>query len=510
MGNSSDNDNTAGFSILNPDSGEFEPLESTPFFRDLNLDQVIDRLTYKWGKNVKKYFRYIPQSPGEVSYRRDIYRDIKKDEVYAALLKFTEDLEKTESIRREKEKVRIPLQRNVWQIREVGSYCDVYEELAKSLESAGLTSGGMKGFLSVLKEILESGGYRRMREQIKKVIDEIRKLRFVITYDKDRMSVELKELEGEGSYGRMLREQRGGDVRNLQNPFIADSTLTEMEKSCLEIIQKKKPELFAMIERTAEMSEGYEKEVLHRFEREVIFYLSFRSLQLEMEEAGFRFAEPEADEDKKMEAKGLYDMALAITNHSKEKEVVPNDLSYEEGERFFVLTGPNQGGKTTYGRSLGQLVYLTKMGLDVPADAAEVPYYSNLWTHFSVEESSDTGRGKLMDELVRLKPIMEKEQKGAFVVINELFTTAANYDAIEMGKRVLEYLINSDCKGIYVTHLGELSRSCKGVVSLRATVDDENVQTFVIERSEAKETAGTNRQVLKYRLTYEQLKERFS
>lgn len=508
MGNCSDNDNTAGFSILNPDSGEFEPLESAPFFRDLNLDQVIDRLTYKWGKNVKKYFRYIPQSPGEVSYRRDIYRDIKKDEVYAALLKFTEDLEKTESIRREKEKVRIPLQRNVWQIREVGSYCDVYEELAKSLESAGLTSGGMKGFLSVLKEILESGGYRRMREQIKKVIDEIRKLRFVITYDKDRMSVELKELEGEGSYGRMLREKRGGDVRNLQNPFIADSTLTEMEKSCLEIIQKKKPELFAMIERTAEMSEGYEKEVLHRFEREVIFYLSFRSLQLEMEEAGFRFAEPEADEDKKMEAKGLYDMALAITNHSKEKEVVPNDLSYEEGERFFVLTGPNQGGKTTFARSLGQLVYLAQLGLDVPAQSANVHFFPDIQTHFSVEESVETGRGKLKEELVRLAPMMEEHKQGTFVVINELFTTAASYDAEIMGRNVLEHFIALGCMGIYVTHLRELCSAGEGVVSLKATLDDHRVQTFKIIRGEADDTACAENVVNKYRLTYEQLKER--
>ena len=100
MGNTAGTDNTAGFSILNPDSKEFEPLESTPFFQDLNLDRVIDRITYKWGKNVKKYFRYIPQSPEEVSYRRDVYRDIKNEKVYAALLKFTEDLEEIENIRR--------------------------------------------------------------------------------------------------------------------------------------------------------------------------------------------------------------------------------------------------------------------------------------------------------------------------------------------------------------------------------------------------------------------------
>ena len=146
----------------------------------------------------------------------------------------------------------------------------------------------------------------------------------------------------------------------------------------------------------------------------------------------------------------------------------------------------------------------------MPAEFAEVPYYQNLWTHFSVEESVETGRGKLLDELVRLKPMMQKGQTNCFVVINELFTTAANYDANVMGKRVLEYFIGEHCKGIYVTHLADLSKACEGIVSLRAGVDANLVQTYQIERSEAKELAGANRQVEKYRLTYEQLKERFA
>ena len=79
-----------------------------------------------------------------------------------------------------------------------------------------------------------------------------------------------------------------------------------------------------------------------------------------------------------------------------------------------------------------------------------------------------------------------------------------------MGKRVLQYLIDKKCKGIYVTHLGELTGACSGIISLRAMVDDENKQTFIIERDEPAELKGINSQVLKYRLTYEQIKERFS
>ena len=188
--------------------------------------------------------------------------------------------------------------------------------------------------------------------------------------------------------------------------------------------------------------------------------------------------------------------------------VIPNDLHNDKGERFFVLTGPNQGGKTTFARSLGQLVYFTKMGLDVPAVSANVPYFPDIQTHFSVEESVETGRGKLKEELTRLAPMMEENRKDTFVIINELFTTAASYDAEIMGKKVLKHFIGLGCMGIYVTHLQELAGSHEGIVSLRAMLDENRIQTFKIERGAAEDTACAENVVNRYRLTYEQLKER--
>ena len=92
------------FSILNPGSREFVPLESVPFYQDLNLDQVIDKMAVRWGKDMKKYYRYLPSSSDEVAYRRNIYGDIRKEEVYKALVKFTEDLDVVAKLRLEKEK----------------------------------------------------------------------------------------------------------------------------------------------------------------------------------------------------------------------------------------------------------------------------------------------------------------------------------------------------------------------------------------------------------------------
>ena len=109
---------------------------------------------------------------------------------------------------------------------------------------------------------------------------------------------------------------------------------------------------------------------------------------------------------------------------------------------------------------------------------------------------------------MRLAPMMEEWKQGSFVVINELFTTAANYDAQIMGKRVLSHFLSLGCMGIYVTHLAELAEETEGIVSLRAMLDEHGVQTFEIRRGSAGDTACAANQVNKYRLTYEQLKER--
>lgn len=496
------------FSILDLNIKERDPDGIAPFYQDLNLTQIIDRLAKRWGRKVKDYYRYLPETKEEVDYRRAVFSDIKKDAVYEALMKYTERLSEVDELRREKEKVSNPMQRAVWQMREVGAYCSVYEELERALSESELSSEGMKSFLAKLREILKSGGYLKIKDEAAKLLEDIRALRFIITYEKDRISVSLGEVGGDGAYEEMLKGRSGKETERLQNPFRIDPRVSELEAACLEILSKKKPEFFKNLKRNAELSKDYERPVLKRFEDEVLFYLSFATLERDMESAGFRFVTPSIDDYKPMEAKGLYDLALALAFIPSGKKVIPNDFYYEEGDAFLVLTGPNQGGKTTFARSLGQLVYFERIGLDVPAASANVPFYKNLQTHFSVEESVETGRGKLMEELVRLAPMMADRQSGTFVIINELFTTAASYDAVIMGKKVLEHFIALGCKGIYVTHLKELSSDLNGVVSMRAMLNEERVQTFEIKRSEAEDTPCAENQVNKYRLTYEQLKER--
>ena len=492
---------TPEFSILDTGGKTYLKNRTPVWFQDLNLETVTDRLTAKWGRTVRQYYLYLPETAEEEAYRRAVYGDVKKENVYAALTAFVKRIAGAGDLRREKEKVPGLKQRAVWQLRETEAYCIACTDLAEALEQSDLASEGMRRFRGMLREILDSADFRQMREQVCGIMKNIRALRFVITYEKDRIRVEPGEAPGE--YAALPKERKP-----LQNPFAGTPVVTDTENACLDILVRKMPDLFRELLSVSERWEKYENPMLIRFADEIRFYLSYCALQREMEEQGFRFAVPSVSENRPPEGKGLYDLALACVNLRKGKKVVANDFGYREGERFFVLTGPNQGGKTTFARSLGQMVYFTRIGLDVPAAEANVPFFKDIQTHFSVEESVETGRGKLKEELVRLAPMMEDNRQGTFVIINELFTTAASYDALIMGRKVLEHFIGLGCMGIYVTHLKELATAHGQVVSLQAMLDEQRFQTYEIRRGEATDVPCAENQVNKYRLTYEQLKER--
>ena len=495
------------------EDGSDRPREA--FYQDLNLDYIIKRICLEWEEDVSRFYYYLPADEACENYRREVFADVKKDGVYESLCGFVERMQLWKEAAEKKEKVRSLLQKELWHIGGAKYYCDAFLTLEKELSGLELGSRGMKEFMGYLRECLKEESFRSLCAAADETLTGFGGIRLILDYRDGRLNV--TQGEAAGAYEAFLEEsfpigrQQGDrpDKKAMKSPFDVSVNLSDLEEEVIKIVRKRNPEPFRQAESFCGRYGEYARETLLRFASEIKYYLSYRCFEKRMQENGFLFAAPETSGEREMYARGLYDLALACAGgKGEQKTVVSNDAEYREGESFFVLTGPNQGGKTTFARSLGQLIYFTKMGLDVPAAAANVHYFGALLTHFSVEESVETGRGKLKEELERLKPMMSASARNAFVVINELFTTAANYDACEMGRRVLSHFAQGQCRGIYVTHLRELAEGGGEIVSLRAMLDENGRQSFRIERSEAVESAGAIRLVDKYRLTYGQLKER--
>ncbi len=483
--------------------------EGTPrFIYDLNLDQVIEQIQGLSLVSVKQYYQYLPIDKADEDYRRAVYMDVKKSEVNQLLEAFVKRMEVRLQAAVKKNEVNIGMQRAAWMIQEIAAYCDAFTMLYEGLDKAMLESEGFMALRDLLRDYTSSDAYVMMQHKASELRKRLQGFRVKLVYEQDYLVVEEGEVAG--TYEQFLQDTVGGHRQEMKSPFAHTPEIDSLEKEIIQRFSKKHPDFFKEMRDFYHAYESYENEVLIQFSEEISYYLAYHRFQKSMEIKGFSFVTPTVDEVKDMSAMGLYDLALAGNSIRTGKSVISNDMNYCRDESFLIVTGPNQGGKTTFARSLGQLLYLTKMGLDVPATAANVHSFSGILTHFSVEESVETGRGKLMEELVRLKPMMDEHYQNAFVIINELFTTAANYDACIMGKKVLEHFIEQGCRGIYVTHLKELTKAHGSVVSMRAMMDEQKKQNFKICRHEADDSVCALNQVNKYQLTYEQLKERLA
>lgn len=508
------------------------------FFLDLNIDQILERIT-KGDRGILEYFEYFPLDAECEGYRRDVYADIKENALYDALLTFNTIYNEFRDIENKKKSTRIDLQRPVWHFWGMEIYTRAITELKNSLENAKLTSEGFKELKILLETYTGTQDFILMSEKAAKLKADLLNLTVYANYENGRIQVTVedsnenksgaadsdkdrvsegngdKQISGENNdedeyeniaeYEDFLEQICAVNEKEFVNPFAVTDELTSFEQEIVKIVAKKNPDIFKVAEKLFKETPEFEETVFSRLADELRFYLSYFEFEQKMIKAGFSFASPITSESQNICATGLYDLALACVNNDKGKPVISNDLAFEKNELFFVLTGPNQGGKTTFARSLGQLIYFTKIGLDVPAVSATVPYFSDILTHFSVEESVETGRGKLMEELVRLSPMMKEYKDNAFVVINELFTTAANYDAIIMGQNVLKHFLDEGCHGIYVTHLRELCDIDERIVGLSAQLDENGKQNFKIQKKSVDYEGCAKNQVEKYGLGYDKL-----
>ncbi len=498
--------------------GEEEPelIQSEPaYFQDLSLDGILNVIqrnvrTY----SLQPYFYTMPKSNDMIEYRHRIFEDIANDTLLDAVSEFCRKCHQSRESFRLAKQSENSIQAAAYHLKAAVIYWEGITRFAKDLAACDLTSDGFQSLEEYVSRHIEAGREKKLDQAIAHIGEIFSQIEFRLEIHRDQITI--TEEPGEQDYlqelADLLPESESNKTERIQGVFPNPLEPSYLEMTLIEILRKSKPQWMKDLMDFHRSYPDFYSERLLQFEQEVQFYISFTEFKRKIEQMGYRMQFPKISNGRTFVGKGIYDLALVWKNARRQYEVVDNDIKYPQHASFFVVTGPNQGGKTTFARSVGQSVYLAMMGLYTNACSLELPFFDGIATHFEVEESIRSNAGKLKEEIDRLAPMMHRDKKNQFIILNELFTTATTHDAKIMGKKVMQHFLSQDCYGIYVTHIQELAKQTENIISLVAQVEDgsEKKRTYRILPMQAQGYGYSDSLVREYELRYEDIMRRLS
>jgi hypothetical protein len=179
-----------------------------------------------------------------------------------------------------------------------------------------------------------------------------------------------------------------------------------------------------------------------------------------------------------VDLRGLVDLGMALRTG---KPVVGNDFVAPDG-RAIVITGPNNGGKSTFLRSVGQAQLLMQAGFTVPADRIELRVTDGVLTHFRRGEDQTMTSGKLAEEMQRMSALLDQVRPNSTVLFNESFATTYELEGTRIAANVVKALLEAGVTVVYVTHMYALaewfSESFPDTAALVAQRAEDGTRTF--------------------------------
>lgn len=467
------------------------PPNATTLTQDLELNTLFEAMA----QGDKFLFEVARQAvlsglgtPDTIRYRQEILRDCLK---HPAVIR---------------QMYQIPIQaienkRKYW--------LGIFSRYPSSILSESLKILGMfVNLLKTLKQIadehaatFESEGFTRYFAMIRQELDDgyfttvenhLQELRF-------RSGVLLSAELGKGNEGTnyVLRKTNHNDQHWMNRVLVRKSpvysfTIHPRDEHGARALEELRNRGINLVANAVAQSADHIDSFLNTLRLELAFYIGCLNLAEQLAQMGepITFPQVAPAHERYHSFTGLYDVSLALTMKQK---VVGNDVT-ADGKDLVIITGANQGGKSTFLRSIGLAQLMMQCGMFVPAETFTANLCTGLFTHYRREEDTTMKSGKLDEELGRMSDIVDHLSPNALVLFNESFAATNEREGSEIARQIVNALQEKRVKIFYVTHLYELARSfydrrTENAFFLRADRLADGTRTFKLITGEPLQTS---------------------
>ncbi len=264
------------------------------------------------------------------------------------------------------------------------------------------------------------------------------------------------------------------------------------------------------------------------FENQMSFYIGAKKLVEAVRARGLEMCRPKylPMEERKMNAKGIFDLSFYIQMvgsdpmGSLKDKIITNECRFDDDGRFFVLTGANNGGKTTYTRAVGIIQVFAQAGLYVPCTDCEISPVDYIYTHFPKEEEVGLNTSRFTQECKQFKETVDTATRHSLLLLNESIQSTTPTECVYIATELTKIFRCVGVRGIYATHLLELAKSLgrlneevegdTKLVSIVTTVDTtaDNRRLYRIVRDEPQEFGYARTIYEKFGVSFEEVKKR--